>query len=121
MVTVAVSALTPSRVAVEATATGLPGTARDKRADIVLAVTEDGLRSNVRAGENGGKTLYHAAVVRRLTVVGEAVAGTASARSEVSLDRDWQRDRVNIVVFIQDRSTRRVLASGIAALPSAHH
>src|SRR6266404_3670187 len=38
--------------------------------EVLLAITEDNLRSNVLRGENGGRLLKHTAVVRRLTVIG---------------------------------------------------
>jgi hypothetical protein len=69
----------------------------------------------VRAGENRGRSLTHAAVVRRLTTIGEATGEQASARTEIGLDNAWRRDRVNIVAFVQERSSRRVLATGLAA------
>ena len=112
-------ALEPSaagRVAVSVTAAGLPALSRSNRADIVVAVTEDGLTSNVRAGENNGRTLVHAAVVRRLTTVGEAAGEQASARTEVTVDREWQRNRLKIVAFVQERSSRRVLGTAAATL-----
>jgi hypothetical protein len=56
----------------------------------VVAITEDGLRSNVRAGENSGRTLVHSAVVRRLVTIGDAQRDQASARTEIGLDREWQ-------------------------------
>ena len=105
-----------NRVTVTVTASRLPPVARRDRADILIAVTEDGLQSSVRAGENRGRTLAHSAVVRRLTTIGAATSEPASARTEVGLDDEWRRDRVKIVAFVQERSSRRVLASGFAPL-----
>ena len=70
----------------------------------------------MRAGENGGRTLVHAAVVRRLMTIGDAQGEQASARTEMALDRDWQRDNVRIVAFVQERSSRRVLGAAVASL-----
>src|SRR4051794_8603518 len=39
-------------------------------AEVIVAVVEDNLHSEVRRGENRGRTLKHDAVVRRLTAVG---------------------------------------------------
>ncbi len=39
---------------------------------VLLAVTEDGLSTSVGSGENGGRTLHHAAVVRQLRDLGSA-------------------------------------------------
>ena len=114
--TIAVDSSAPNKLVVDVNATGLPMLARANKADIMLAITEDGLRSNVRAGENSGRTLAHAAVVRRLTTIGEANSQAASARSTVAVDRDWQRGNLKTVAFVQERSTRHILASGVAAI-----
>jgi hypothetical protein len=113
---IALASLSANRVAVSVSARGLPGVAPGDRADIVVAITEDGLRSNVRGGENGGRTLAHAAVVRRLTTIGEAVGERPSARTELSIDRDWSRENVKIVAFVQERASRHVLAASVVAL-----
>ena len=118
-VAVTVEPASANRVTVLVTATNLPAVTRRDRADLVIAITEDGLQSKVRAGENSGRTLAHAAVVRRLTIIGEAVGERPSGRADVALDRDWRRDRLKVVAFVQERSSRRVLASGLTTLPSA--
>jgi hypothetical protein len=115
-IAIALEAASSGRVAVSVTATGLPSLSRSNRADILVAVTEDGLTSNVRAGENSGRKLVHAAVVRRLTTAGEAVGEQAMARTDVALDREWQRERLKIVAFVQERSSRRVLGTAVATL-----
>jgi hypothetical protein len=114
--TITVEASAANKLAVSVNAMGLPMLSGKNRADIMLAITEDGLRSNVRAGENNGRTLVHAAVVRRLTTIGEASGQDASARSTVALDREWQRANLKAVAFVQERSTRHILASGVAAI-----
>jgi len=105
-----------NRLAIAVTASSLPSFTRGDRGESVVAIAEDGLRSNVRAGENGGRTLVHAAVVRRLMTIGDARGEQASARTEITLDRDWQRDNVRIVAFVQERSSRRVLGAAVAPL-----
>jgi hypothetical protein len=95
------------------TASALPRTS--DHADVVVAVTEDHLTSDVRRGENQGRTLTHAAVVREMTTVGEAKDGTFSAETSVAVAPDWQRDRLTVVGFVQARRDRAILAS--AAVP----
>jgi len=46
------------------------GLSEHRHNDVVLAVVEDGLVSKVERGENAGRTLTHAAVVRSLRQVG---------------------------------------------------
>ena len=85
-------------------------------ADVLLAITESNLRSEVSRGENAGRYLRHTAVVRSLSVLGNVSAGQQSFEAEYtsSLNVGWQRDNLRAVVLVQERRTRRVL--GAAAL-----
>lgn len=100
---------TPGAVDVEVK---LPELQKVKDAELVLALTESGLSSEVRRGENAGRTLRHAAVARILQVLGPAKA-TATARLEIQ--PRWNRKALKVVAFVQERSRRRVL--GVAAIP----
>lgn len=86
-------------------------------AEVVLAVTEDDLVSEVRRGENQGRRLAHSAVVRRMTVIGR-VKGAApfAARSVVSIGAGWKPDRLRVIVFAQDPRTRAILGAASASL-----
>jgi len=103
-------------VSVSVTVSDLPAIARGDRADVLLAVTEDHLTSEVKRGENHGRILNHAAVVRRLMTIGEATAAEASARTDLTLARDWQRDHLKLVAFVQERRGRTILASAASGL-----
>jgi hypothetical protein len=86
------------------------------RADVVIAITEDRLRSDVARGENHGRVLTHTAVVRYLAPAGEAVRDTVSTvHAELPLAADWQRSQLKVVAFVQERRGRAILAA--AALP----
>ena len=100
------------RVAVAVTASAL---SQGSRGDVVVALTEDQLRSDVKRGENHGRTLSHAAVVRAIATVGTAAGGSASARGEIPVAPDWARIHLTIVAFVQDRGNGRVLAA--SAIP----
>jgi hypothetical protein len=106
----------PLRVAVAIS--DLPHAARGDRADIILIVTESGLTTDVKRGENHGKVLKHAPVVRYLATIGQVAAdgSTASAAAEVALATDWQRDRLAVVAFVQEQRGRTILASASARL-----
>ena len=52
----------------------LPTFGRGDRADIIIALTEDHLKTDVKRGENQGRTLWHTAVVRVMQPIGEATA-----------------------------------------------
>jgi hypothetical protein len=105
------SAGAPRQVSVVVSASDLPAIARGDRADLLVAITEDDLTSDVQRGENHGRVLTHAAVVRRLTTIGEATAPSSTARVELPLEPDWKRDRLKIVAFVQERRSRTILAS----------
>jgi hypothetical protein len=79
-------------------------------ADGWLAVYEHDLQSQVRAGENLGKTLRHDYVVRRL--IGPLKpdrTGHLSLRRQIPLEADWKRPDLGIVAFVQDRKSGEVL------------
>ena len=97
-----------------------PGQARGT-ADVLLAVVEDGLSSDVRRGENAGRQLEHTAVVRRLEVLG-SVAGSGERFDRwVALvpDPSWRRDRLRAVAFVQERGSRRILGAAQIRLGAA--
>jgi hypothetical protein len=105
-----------SPVSVSVNVANLPPIGRGDRADIFVAVTEDALRSDVKSGENRGRTLTHAAVVRQLTTIGEATGPAASAETTIAVQPDWQRERLNIVAFVQQRRDRGIVAAASVPL-----
>jgi hypothetical protein len=111
----------PQRVALHLTVSDLPPLARGDRADIVVAITEDGLRTDVKRGENHGRALTHAAVVRHMAAIGQVADGmtSGSARVEIPLGAGWQRDRLRVVAFVQERRGRAILASASVPLENA--
>ena len=102
-----------AQVTVTVTADDLPRRGSGDHADMIVAVTEDHLRSEVTRGENHGRVLTHAAVVRQLMTIGEA-PGPSSTR--IRLAPDWQRDELKIVAFVQERRSRAILGSATAPL-----
>ncbi|MBI3490767.1 MAG: DUF1223 domain-containing protein [Acidobacteria bacterium] len=103
-------------VALQVRVSDLPKITHGDQADIVVAITEDGLRSDVTRGENKGRTLTHAAVARYMaTIGGAAAAGPSSASADIAIAPDWQRDQLKVIAFVQERASRRILAA--AALP----
>ncbi len=87
-------------------------------ADVLLAVVEDGLATDVRGGENRGRRLRHAAVVRRLSVIGtlEAKDVTRRLTTEVALGTDWRADRLRVVAFVQERTSRAIRGVGTTGI-----
>jgi len=96
---------------------GLPsGT---QQADMLLAVTESGLITNVAGGENSGQQLRHPSTVRSLTKLGRLdakKAGAYTADAKLMIRPDWRRENLKLVLFVQDRSSRRILGAAAANL-----
>lgn len=88
-------------------------------ADVVLALAEDGLSTKVVRGENGGRTLRHAPVVRALHTAGAVAAAspTATVAADVPLPDDWSHRRLRLVAFLQERDSRRILGARAVDLP----
>ncbi len=93
----------------------LPAGSDSDGAEVMLAVTEGRLHSDVRRGENAGRGLEHDGVVRELVRLGKANANADASydsQNAVKLGKDWKRDNLRAVVFIQSTHHRRILAAG---------
>ncbi len=84
------------------------------RGKVLLAVTEDGLSTDVRAGENKSQTLHHDAVVRSLEQIGALKRGEFSRTIRVGIRRDWKGHPLHAVVLVQDESGRVLGAATVA-------
>jgi hypothetical protein len=92
--------------------TSVPQIADRADASVFLAITESKLSSRVLAGENRGATLRHDHVVRALLGPVSPGAGAGGdklvvARS-IALDREWKRDDLSLVAFVQSLRTGEV-------------
>ncbi len=78
---------------------------------VYLALAEDELSSNIQRGENAGKNLTHVSVVRRLKALSrlEELQDKFQIELPIQIGKDWNRDKLNAVVFIQENKSRRVL------------
>jgi hypothetical protein len=86
--------------------------------DAVVAVTEDNLSSDVRRGENGGRTLKHNGVVRSLTTIGTRPSGESawSMAASVPWDQAWKPADIRVIAFLQARESRQIVGAGSASL-----
>jgi hypothetical protein len=85
---------------------------RARPPEVWLAVTESGLQSRVSKGENAGRTLVHAPVVRALRKLGVAGSGAFHTEAPTETDLSWRPRALRVVVFVQDPTTRRILGAG---------
>jgi len=82
----------------------------DKASTVLyLAIAENGLVSQVMAGENKDATLRHDHVVREWLGPFRLYGGHAQVRREIRLPASWQRDRLEAVAFVQDERSGVVL------------
>lgn len=82
-------------------------------ADVLLAVVEDGLASDVTRGENAGKKLAHVAVTRELRLLGHT---DASGRFDSAVPFSTGSGARRLVAFAQERGLGRVLGASVPAV-----
>lgn len=97
----------------------LPTSPRKEDAELWLALIESDLQSDVLRGENAGRKLKHASVVRRAKRLGKLSGDVKelAATSTEQLDPSWTRSHLQAAAFLQERRTGRVL--GAALIPLA--
>jgi len=92
----------------------LGGTTKGEAAEVWLAITETGLHSAVKRGENAGQDLHHAAVVRSMRKIGEAKGDAEpsfSGDARVPLQKEWKRENLRAVLLVQEKKSRRILGA----------
>lgn len=97
----------------------IPKLTEGDAAYVLLAVTESNLSTDVARGENAGRRLAHVGVARSLTTVGslaDARGGSFETETTVLLKKNWRRENLRVVVFAQERGSRRILAVASASL-----
>ena len=103
-----------AQVQVRSLPAGTPAT------EVLLAITESGLASQVGRGENAGLLLQHAAVVRQLLLLGRVdAAGTFGAHAALQLASDWKRPNLRLVALVQEVASRRIVGVATASIGNA--
>jgi len=94
------------------------GVAVLEEADMVVALTQDHLASDVHRGENRGRSLAHSAVVRSLMAVGSLKPSdrTLQATATIPVAADWNLADVRIIGLLQERRSRRIIGAGVASV-----
>lgn len=83
-------------------------------AQLWIFVTQSGLSSKVTRGENEGRTLRHAAVVRSAFKVAAPSLGDVGVGAD--LDPTWDTSKLRIVAVLQDPLTSRIYGAASAAI-----
>jgi hypothetical protein len=73
----------------------------------------------VKAGENSGETLKHAAVVRSLRRIG-TIRDPAGYHQQIELaiEPGWKKENLAVVVFLAEKSSRKIIGAAATALDS---
>jgi hypothetical protein len=100
-------------LAVEATVAELPPDVKEP-IEAWMVVTEDGLTSVVKRGENGGRTLHYDAAVR--VVFGSDVAAARMWGFHAKLRPEWSRDRLKAIVVLQGKRTHGIYGAATTPL-----
>lgn len=77
----------------------------------VVALTEDGLSSDVTRGENSGRHLEHVAVIRAFKRAQVQTDTGYSGTFEFELDAGWDRSKLKIVAFVQKSRGMEILGA----------
>ncbi|HKU75937.1 MAG TPA: DUF1223 domain-containing protein [Pyrinomonadaceae bacterium] len=87
---------------------------RSDDADVLFAITENNLQTQVSRGENRGRYLHHSAVVRELNVAGHIVANddTFVIERSINISPGWRTENLRVIAFVQERRSHRILAVG---------
>jgi hypothetical protein len=111
--------VSPAKPVFEVQIKSLEGIAIHSEAEVWIAVTEKGLQTDVKAGENSGETLKHAAVVRSLRKI-DTVRDLAGYKRQIQVDIDsgWKKENLAVVVFLTERSSLKIIGATAAPLGS---
>ncbi len=75
-----------------------------------LVIAEDNLQTNVKSGENGGRTLSHISVAREMKLVGEIKATDKIFEIDAAFQfqPNWNKKNLKSVVFVQGKETKKI-------------
>lgn len=93
------------------------GNANQEQADVWMAVTEVGLGTDVKAGENKGKKVMHAAILHSLQKIGAAPSKDQSElvlNPHVKFKSSWKKENLRMVFFVQERKSLHILGAASA-------
>ena len=88
-----------------------------EQVQVMTAITEDNLTTVVRRGENGGRTLHHVAVARKVQAMGPLTGEAAVAEGQLQVGRTWRPESLKAVVWLQGLKSRQVYGAAVAQIP----
>lgn len=95
----------------------LPNEMGNETAEVLLAITEDGLHTDIPSGENAGRKMDFRSVVRELKALGPtSTIKPYATDAHLRIAPQWKRENLNAVAFVQERRTRRILGAAAVSL-----
>lgn len=85
------------------------GSATD--AEVLVALTQNAVRVDVKRGENAGKVLEHTAVARQLVVAGPTPAAGGSLKASLKVPPGMAPKELRVVAFVQEHASRHILGT----------
>src|SRR5262249_24965415 len=87
--TLTIKTTTPNTIELSVHMENVPEVSRDDQAEVIMAITENGLASRVSRGENSDRQLAHSAVTRKLSRIGAIEGNSFSAEPTIQLESKW--------------------------------
>ena len=78
--------------------------------DLIVALYEDDVTTEVASGENGGRKLVNDSIVRQFVRI-DAPRGAIDKKVSIPVDPSWRADKLGIAAFLQDKTTLKIGAA----------
>ena len=117
MILVAGANSSPEKSIFEVQVKSLDGILPHGEMELWSAVTEKGLQTDVKAGENSGETLTHAPVARRLRKIDTLRDPAGYNRQiQVAIEPGWKKENLAVVVFLAEKSSHKIVGAAASSL-----
>jgi hypothetical protein len=111
----------PGKPVFEVQVKGLEGISPRGETELWVAVTEKGLQTDVKAGENSGETLKHAAVVRSLRKIDTLRDPAGYNRPiQLAIEPAWKKENLAVVVFLAEKGSHKIIGAAARPINSTH-
>jgi hypothetical protein len=95
----------------------IDASAGGSRATAFVALVESGIDTTVERGENQGRVLRNDFIVRRLSRAFDLAANERKSETvDLALDASWRRERVMVILFLQDPESLAIEAAARATI-----
>ncbi len=85
---------------------------------LLLALVQKSATTNVKAGENGGRTLAHVQIVRSLQTID--LDGKNSGTTNIAIPSTLNNQSLEVIAFLQDNSNGQILTAAKSGLNTSN-